>query len=188
MGVNTSDDRWSALAAEFDGIADAVEAAETDALVADLTRAEHTTISLGDRLRGARAAGEVVVELSDGEALRGTVREVAGTWVTIGSAVRRGQEHLVPLVAVDGVWGLGEAAVPASGRDVSMASPLRALQRDRSAVLVRTRGRWACRGRIARVGAEHLDLDTMDAGRRATRVVPFAAILCVSHAPASLEF
>lgn len=187
-GVNTSDDRWSALAAELDGIADAVEAAESDALVADLTRAEHTTISLADRLRAARGAGEVVVELLDGESLRGVVRHVAGTWFVIAAARRGTAEHLVPLTAVDGVTGLGRASAPARRSEPGMATPLRVLQRDRSAVLVRTLARRMHRGRIARVGTDHLDLDTVDGGRTARRVVPFAAILCVSHAPASLEF
>ncbi|GAA1852279.1 hypothetical protein [Myceligenerans crystallogenes] len=183
--MDTWDSRWSKLAADLDALAAAQEAAESDATVADLTRAEHATIALADRLRAAIGA-EVMVDLPDGEPVRGLLVEATATWLLVRAAARESAEHLIPLPAVDGVAGLGPGAAPAGGREPALTQQLRALQRDRRAVLVRTRARLH-RGRIARVGADHLDLDVFDGPGPRARVVPFAALLCVSLAPAGLE-
>lgn len=184
--VDSSDARWSDLAADLDALADAQESAESDAMIADLTRAEHATITLADRLRAARGS-VVVVDLADGHPVRGVVRAAAREWLRVGARTRGDGMHLIPLTAIDGVSGLGRAAVPAAGREAAVTVELRGLQRDRSPVLVRTRG-GVHRGRIARVGADHLDVDVLDRGRRLSRTVPYAALLCVSHAPGGLEF
>lgn len=184
--MDTSDARWSDLAADLDALADAREAAETDAIVAELTRAEHATTRLADRFRAATGA-PVVVDLPDGEPVRGIVHEAADTWVLLDGAARGTERHLIPIGAVDGVSGLGPRSVPALRREVAITTRLRDLQRDRRAVLVRTRGRVS-RGRIDRVGADHLDLEVLDGERGGVRVVPLAALLCVSHAPPGLEF
>jgi hypothetical protein len=183
--MDASDTRWSDLAADLDALADAHEAAESDAIVAELTRAEHATTGLADRFRAATGTA-VVVDLPDGEPVRGIVREAADTWILLDGAPRSPQRHLIPLGAVDGVSGLGPRSVPAPRREVAITSRFRELQRDRRAVLVRTRGRIS-RGRIDRVGADHLDLQVLDGERGGVRVVPFAALLCVSHAPPGLE-
>ncbi|MBL0884880.1 hypothetical protein [Myceligenerans indicum] len=183
--MNPSDARWSNLAADLDALADAHDAAESDAMVAELTRAEHATISLADRLRAA-VGGAVVVDLADGEPVRGVVREAAATWLLLQGAARTPARHLVPLAAIDGLSGLGPGSVPAVHREPAITTLLRGMQRDRRIVLVRTRGRES-RGRIARVGADHLDLEVLDGGYRDGRVVPFAALLCVSHAPPGVE-
>ncbi|GAB4084129.1 hypothetical protein GCM10028784_07590 [Myceligenerans cantabricum] len=183
--MDTSDARWSELAADLDALADAEEAAESDAMVAELTRAEHTRIGLADRLRAARGA-RVVVDLPDGEPVGGVVREVAETWLLLAGEIRGADRHLIPLSAVDGISGLGTGSVPAAGRELAITTHLRGLQRDRRTVLVRTRGRLH-RGRIARVGADHLDLDLVGGSFKGRRVLPLAALTCVSHAPAGLE-
>ncbi|MBE1877373.1 hypothetical protein IHE71_16925 [Myceligenerans sp. TRM 65318] len=179
--VDTSDARWSDLAADLDALADAQDAAESDAMVAELTRAEHATIDLADRLRAATGA-PVVLDLPDGEPVRGAVREVAEAWLVLDGVTRAPERHLVPLAAIDGVSGLESGSAPAARRELGITTLLRDLQRDRRTVLVRTRGN-VYRGRVARVGADHLDLDTLDGNRGRRRVVPFSALLCVSHAP-----
>lgn len=179
--VDTSDARWSDLAEDLDALADAQDVAESDAMVAELTRAEHATIALAARLRAA-AGAPVVVDLPDGGTVRGVVREAAETWLLLEGARRGPERHLIPLAAIDGVLGLGAGSVPAPRRELAITTRLRELQRDRRTVLVRTRGR-VHRGRIARVGADHLDLDVLDGGPREPRTIPYPALLCVSHAP-----
>ncbi|WP_246012518.1 hypothetical protein [Myceligenerans xiligouense] len=179
--MDTSDARWSDLAADLDALAEAHATAESDAMIAELTRAEHATIDLADRLRAATGT-LVVIDLPDGESVRGVIREAARTWLLLAGPARGSQRHLVPLPAIDGVSGLGAGSAPAAGRELALTTQLRDLQRDRRTVLIRTRGR-VHRGRIARVGADHLDLDVLDGGRRESRVIPFSALLCVSHAP-----
>ncbi|GAB3161117.1 hypothetical protein GCM10027059_10490 [Myceligenerans halotolerans] len=179
--MDTSDARWSDLAEDLDALADAQEAAESDAMVAELTRAEHATIDLAARLRAATGA-PVVVDLPDGATVRGVVLAAAETWLLLDGAAHGPERHLIPLTAIDGVSGLGAGSAPAAPREPAITTRLRGLQRDRRTVLVRTRGR-VHRGRIGRVGADHLDLDVLDGGRRESRTVPFPALLCVSHAP-----
>ncbi|WP_307864961.1 hypothetical protein [Myceligenerans salitolerans] len=179
--MDASDTRWSNLAADLDALAEAQEAAETDAVVAELTRAEHAATGLASRLRAAIGVA-VAVDLPDGEPVRGVVGDAAGTWLLLEAAARSPERHLVPLAAIDGVSGLGAGSVPAPRREIAMTTLLRDLQRDRRTLLVRTRGQ-VYRGRIARVGADHLDLDVLDGRHREQRVVPFAALLCVSDAP-----
>lgn len=185
VSVDSSDARWSELAADLDALAEAQEVAASDAMVAELTRAEHATIALPDRFRAATGTG-VVVDLADGEPLRGVVRTATETWLLLAGAAHGRERHLIPLAAIDGVSGLGVRSAPAAGRELALTSPLRDLQRDRRTVLVRTRVRVA-RGRIGRVGADHLDLDVADGSRRGVRVVPFSALLCVSVAPPGME-
>lgn len=174
--------RWAALFGDLEAQADAQSAAELDALVPELTRAEHATMTLADRFRAVIGSG-VTVELLDGEPLRGVVREAADEWVLLqGVRPEPAGRHVVPLGAVAGVQGLARQAAPAASRRdaVGLGTLLRALQRDRVRVAVRTL-RGAVTGRVARVGRDHLDVDVLDIG--STRLVPFAALLVVSEAP-----
>jgi hypothetical protein len=174
--------RWEALFGDLEAQARAQSAAEADALVAELTRAEHATMTLADRFRAVVGA-VVTLELLDGSPLRGVVREAADEWVLV-RGVRPGpaRQHLVPLAAIAGAHGLGrQAASATSRRDASGLGPvLRALQRDRARVMVRTLG-GSVGGRIARVGRDHLDIDVLD--DRGARLIPFSALLTVSEAP-----
>lgn len=174
--------RWEALFGDLEAQARAQSAAEADALVSEMTRAEHATMSLADRFRAV--VGEVVtLELLAGDPLRGVVREVADEWVLLrGVRPEPMTQHLVPLAAVAGVLGLGRHAAQATSRRdaLGLGRVLRALQRDRAWVTVRTLS-GAVGGRIARVGRDHLDVDVLD--DRGTRLVPFSALLLVSEAP-----
>ncbi|WP_125776825.1 hypothetical protein [Antribacter gilvus] len=172
--------RWELLFGDLEAQAAAQDVAEADALVSELTRAEHATITVADRFRAGIGVA-VVVDLLDGEPVRGTVREAADEWVLLQGAAPAGPaQHLVPLRAVTGVSGLGRHAAPGSRRDGAGLGPvLRALQRGRSFVLVRTLGGRVA-GRIGRVGRDHLDVDDLTRPGGA-RLVPFGALLCVSE-------
>jgi sRNA-binding regulator protein Hfq len=169
--------RWDAL---FDDLAAQLAAAERAELadaVADLTRAEHATVSLVERLRGTE--GVVTLELRDGSRVTGEVRDVATDWVLVEEQQR---QHLVPSAAVAAVTGLGRFARPAtSGRAerLGLGHVLRALMRDRRPVQVRVHTA-AYPGWISRVGKDHVDLEVSPGARHGTRSVPYAALLCVS--------
>lgn len=172
--------RWAALFGDLEAQARAQEAAEADALVSELTRAEHATMALADRFRAA-VGTEVTVEVLDGTPLRGVVRDVADEWVALqGRPPEPVGRQLVPLGALAGVLGLGRQAAPAGRRlgAPALAAALRELQRDRVRVTVRTPA-GVTAGRIARVGRDHLDVEVPGRG---PRLVPFAALLVVSEA------
>jgi len=174
--------RWELLFADLEAQLVAHEVAERGDAVAELTRAEHAAIPLADRWRAALGA-PVTVELADGERVAGVVRRAAASWVLLDGRGASGQvEHLVPLAAVASVVGLGRQAVPSTARTdaLGLGTVLRRLQRDRARVVVRTRAGQAV-GRLARIGADHLDLDETEAAPR-PRVVPFTALLRVSQA------
>lgn len=174
--------RWEALFGDLEAQARAQSAAEADALVSEMTRAEHATMTLADRFRAVVGA-VVTLELPAGAPLRGVVREVADEWALIqGIRPEPAGQHLVPLTALTGVHGLARQAAPATSRHdtLGLGPVLRALQRDRARVVVRTLS-GTVGGRIARVGRDHLDIDVLD--DRGTRLVPFTALLLVSEAP-----
>ena len=171
--------RWDAL---FDDLAAQLAAAQSQdrvAAVADLTRAEHATVSLAERLRAA--PGVVTLDLRDASAVTGEVREVAQEWTLLADGRR---QHLVPLDAVVAVRGLGRHAdPPRSSRSATLGlgHALRALQRDRRPVQVRTAA-GSCSGWVARVGKDHLDLEPSPGSAHGARVVPWSAVVCVSEA------
>ncbi|WP_265521851.1 hypothetical protein [Oerskovia flava] len=180
--------RWEELFDDLESQVAAAHAEERAAQVADLTRAELSTVTLVDRLR---TAGTVGVHLLDGSQVNGQVRDVAATWVLVAEHRR---QHLVPLHAVAAVDGPGHQALPGSSPrpdGPGLGHVLRALMRDRVVVQARTAA-GVFTGRIARVGRDHLDLGSpgpstygasapLGPGRGTTRLVPFAALLSVSE-------
>ncbi|WP_277209830.1 hypothetical protein [Isoptericola croceus] len=182
--MTTSDtSRWTLLFADLEAQLAAEEAAERDGTVAELTRAEQASVPLVDRLRAAQGR-PLRLDLRDGEVLEGRLERVATEWVQLDASAARGGrvQHVVPLSAVVGVAGLGRYAVPSAARTdrLGLGTALRGLQRDRARVQVRTTAHVVL-GRIARVGADHLDVEELDAGRPSVRVVPFAALVRVSE-------
>lgn len=173
--------RWEAL---FDDLAAQLAAAEraevTDA-VADLTRAEHATMTLVERLRST--AGAVTLELHDGSRVTGQLREVAPEWSLVAE---HGRQHLVPAAAVAAVTGVSRFARPDTtgtrAKGLGLGHVLRALMRDRLPVQVRTTA-GVHPGWIGRVGKDHLDVEAGPGARDGARVVPWSALLCVSDTP-----
>jgi len=174
--------RWAVLFADLEGQLAAAEQATREGEVAELTRAEHASIALADRLR-AGVDGPVALELADGEALRGTLQRVATTWLLLdGETAGHRSSHLVQVSAIAGIIGLSRRAVPSPSRldGLGLGTVLRELQRDRARVVVRTAAGQAS-GRLARVGQDHLDLEETDRSPVTVRTVPFVALLRVSQ-------
>jgi hypothetical protein len=187
--------RWDRFFADLEGQLDSEWEAERAALDSEAERLRISRLALRDRLRALAAAGcEVVVDLQEGEPLRGALWAVGADW--IGAAGPSGERVLIPLGAVAAVG----AALPdvllstrpeASGpRDVAermgLGFVLRDLARRRSPVAVRLRGDRTLEGTIDRAGADHADVARhgADAPRRADAVggfvlVPFGAILAI---------
>ncbi|NNU27859.1 hypothetical protein [Isoptericola sediminis] len=180
--VSSERSRWALLFADLEAQLAAGEAAEREGAVAELTRAEQAAVRWTDRLRATR--GPVRVELSDGEVLEGRVAHLADTWMQLDAGGTRGRvQHVVPVAVVAGIVGLGSQALASQARTdrLGLGTALRALQRDRARVQVRTTSGQVV-GRIARVGADHLDVVEVDRARPVDRVVPFSALLRVSEA------
>jgi hypothetical protein len=175
--------RWELLFADLEARIAAEEVAEREGTVAELTRAEQASMSTADRLR-AMTGSHVRLELLDGELLDGRLRRVAAAWILLdGQGVPGRVQHLVPLAAVAGVLGVGRHAAPSTARTdaLGLGTALRGLQRDRARVVVRTAAS-STTGRIARVGADHLDLEDVERRGAPVRLVPFSALLRVSEA------
>lgn len=174
------DDVVAGLEADLVALAAAEADLERDAEVAERTRIERSSITLVDRLRGARGPVELTTL---GGTRTGTVAEVGDGWVLLGPAPLGAQpgtgEHLVVLGSLVAVRGLGRA-VEAAGpvRPRSLASVLRGWCRDRSAVSVLTSDGATVTGLASAAYADHLELST---GGGASVVVPYAAIAVVSR-------
>jgi hypothetical protein len=170
------------LFADLEAQLDAAVVAEREGAVAELTRAEQASVTLADRLRAA-VGQSVRAELRDGDVVEGRLAHAAHEWFQIDArtAPRRVQ-HLVPTAAVATFAGLGSRAEPSTARTdaLGLGTALRALQRDRSRVQVRTDAGTVV-GRIDRVGRDHLDLTAVEGARGTVRVVPFVALLRVSE-------
>ncbi|TDE96087.1 hypothetical protein EXU48_07575 [Occultella glacieicola] len=163
---------WDDLFADLQAQFLAHQRAEQGEVVADLVEAEAATTTFGDRMRAATGRS-VTVRLLDGSDRRGVVTDAAPTWFVLAEGERR---SLVRLDAVVAAWPLAGVA-PAPGRveqGLRLGHVLRALAADGVPVVVHTLGGMH-RGRIVRVGADHLDLAT----GTAALVLPWTALLSV---------
>lgn len=183
--------RWDAL---FDDLEAQLRAADDDvaAMHAERVRAEVADVVLVDRLRAA-VGQPVVVRLLGGEVVEGAVESAGPDWLLLAEAAG---EALVPLAALARLEGLPRAVAAPPGaveRRLGLASVLRAVARDRSAVRLSLREAGAAgaalTGTVDRVGADHLDLAAhpVDEARRPSAVrgvvvVPLAALSCVRRA------
>ena len=170
--------RWEALFADLQGQWEAEQRAEDDARIADLAELEMGRTLLADRIR-ARSAATVSLRLTDGSELVGVVLDAAATWVLVRCGERR---CLVPLDAVAAAWPLGPVA-PGPGTvegRLGVAHVLRAIAREGATVRLRAAGAHL-RGRIVRVGSDHLDVRPDPGGVRSGAAVTlrFAALLAV---------
>lgn len=163
--------RWEALFEDLQGQWDAARRAEDDARIADLAELEMGRTHLADRVRACRG-GVLTVRLSDGSEVSGPVLDAAPGWVLLGVGERR---CVVPMTAVVVAWPLGSVA-PQAGtveRRLGLSHVLRAIAREGATVRVRVAG-TALRGRVVRVGADHLDVATEPVDRAARGVVTVA--------------
>lgn len=175
--------RWEALFDDLESQLAAFELAERAASVGELTRAERATVTLDGRLRAALGS-RLTVRLRGGEQQAGELLDVASEWLLLGDGARR---LLIPARAVAAISGLGVRVEPAVGgvlRRLTLGHALRALSRDRVAVRVSASG-VEVRGRLDAVGADHVDVTTLDdTGRGCTGAwtVPLAAVDVVASA------
>lgn len=174
--------RWESLFADLQGQLDAARHAEDDARIADLAELEMGRTALADRIR-ARQGGYVSVRLLDGSEVTGTLADAAPHWLLLRSGERR---CVVPLDAVVAAWPLGPVAPEAGAVESRLGIPhvLRAIAREGATVRIRAVGA-DLRGRIVRVGADHLDLTperperAPGRGRGATVTLALRALLSV---------
>ncbi|OIQ72954.1 hypothetical protein GALL_454120 [mine drainage metagenome] len=168
--------RWEALFEDLESQLDAAHAANRAVEVAERTRTERASVTLGDRFRAARGS-RVSLRLRDGEAVSGDLVDLAQQWLLLADGPR---QLLVPTAAVGWVGGLGMHATTGGGlvvRRLTMGHVLRALARDRVHVRVQAHG-VELAGRLDAVGADHVDVVVVPEGGRAGSVwaVPFDAL------------
>ena len=146
---------WEDMLAELAAEMAAAERAQDEAELGEMVAAEMAATTLPDRLRARR--GHVLnLRLQDGSTRTGTVRDASRAWVLLAEGERC---MLVPATAVVLAWPLhGSAPEPASVEArLGLGHALRARADRQLQVLVRTEV-GDHRGRIVRVGADHLDL------------------------------
>jgi hypothetical protein len=186
--------RWQALFADLEGQARALEAAERDSEVADRTRAELGQVSLIARLyRQVGKPVQLVVE-GPGE-VSGRLERIGADWVLVTTP----DETVVSLAAITLVRNLpvestAPQGVSAVRSRMRLTSVLRAVARDRSAVVVSLRRGLHVGGTPDRVGADWFDLAVHDSGlgprRRAVRsrvTIPFSAVATVRRGMSGWE-
>jgi len=175
--------RWDELFDDLEAQARHEERLDRDAEVADRRERELAQVALAHRWTGTGAA-VVVVQLVDGSRVEGVVADVGVGWVLLTAGDAR-RQVLVATAAVATVRGLGHHAGPPPGAVAArrtLVLALRALAREREAVLVRTRA-GDVRGVLGRIGADHVDVEPEARGAGADRgglTVPFAALLSVT--------
>jgi len=170
--------RWEALFDDLAGQWEAARRADDDARIADMAELEMGRVLLADRVR-ARRGRDLSVRLADGTDVAGLVMDAAPQWLLLGSGERR---RVLPMAAIAVAWPLGPVA-PEPGaveRRLGITHVLRAIAREGATVRVVTTS-GAFRGRLVRVGADHVDVAIEPvAGALADRVsVALAALLFV---------
>jgi hypothetical protein len=152
--------RWDALFSDMELQVDALEGEARAAQVAELTRAERSSVHLVDRLRAAEGA-PVDLVVRTGARVGGEVVDVAASWVLLHDGPR---EHLVPTAAIVTVRGAPSVAAAGLGsplRRLGLGHALRAIARDRCVVRLDTLGGVVV-GRVDAVGADHVDVGLVD--------------------------
>lgn len=175
--------RWGLLFGDIEAQVDEALRLERESSAAEVERAEFTRVRFRDRLRGAE--GRVVtLEVAGVGRLEGVVRRVGSDWLIVEEGA---SDWLIFTPSILSATGVGASAPPAEGalwERLGVASALRTVSRDRSAVRVFLssdgQGSPVRSGVIARVGADFLDLWEADrameaGGRHAVHTIPLAA-------------
>jgi len=172
---------WERLIDELGAAVDAEDRRELVAEVADRTRHETARLHVVDRLRAA-AETQVTIGVDGWDPVRGRACRVGPDWLLVEAAA--GPDVLLATPAI--LWiealpprAVDPAAVPAVDQRLGFRSVLRAVARDRRVVLVRLRDGTECRGVVARVGADFVDVGAAPRAGAAERCVPFTAIAAV---------
>ena len=153
-----------------------LDLAARDAEVAELERAEYAGVDLAARWHDS--VGQVVrlTVLGVGP-VTGRLAQVGDGWCLLRGDTPPGEEMLVVLSAVTVVRGLSARAVPPHARSVltrlGLGSVLRRVAEDQQIVDVGRIDGGRARGRVARVGADFVELLTEEAVMEA---LPFRAL------------
>lgn len=174
--------RWDDLFADMEGRWRAQQQQALEADIAEAVRLERSRIALDDRLR-AQCGEMISLQLRSGMSLSGQLGRIGADWLSLTGS---GHSMLVPLAAITWVDGLPPWAQQESGhsrRALSIASPLRALMRDRARIEVFVAGQCVATGLLATVGKDHVDVRLgVDAPQVRRRTVPLEAVeLLRSH-------
>ena len=179
--------RWEELFADLEQRAEALEAAELNAEIADRVRLEQARISVADRLRG-HVGRPLSVGLADGKTAEGVLRRVAADFILLAAEQT---ESVVPLHALSWLDGLGAAAAPPASvveSRLGLRAAARALARNRVPVTAVCMGAPAMTGTPHRVGADYLELAVHPADElprpesvRALVCLPFGRLLVLRH-------
>jgi hypothetical protein len=184
--------RWQQLFADLTAQFDEAEAAAELAESASRARAELGGVSLAGRFAGSTGA-EVQLRCRGGGRLAGVLVDVGPDWLLL--ADERGAESVVAMAAVTSAVGLGrrtgsedDAGRPRVQFDLRLV--LRAMARDRSAVVLTTDDGVVLTGTIDRVGADFVELAEHPPGEprraaavRAVHAVAVAAVSVVTRGP-----
>jgi hypothetical protein len=176
--------RWQGLFDDLEGQWAAEERLERDAEAADRTRAERARVELVERYAASRGS-RVGLRLASGSACEGVLTDVGADWLLLRDDA--GRAHLVAACAVVAAVGLSRRGEPAvTARRFRLGYALRALSRDRAAVIVSDTSGGRVTGTIDAVGAdwcevaEHpVDEPRRPATLRGVRTVPIGAIVSV---------
>jgi hypothetical protein len=175
--------RWEALFADLEAEVDAEAETERRSEIADRIRSEFGRLRLIDRLQPLLGREEVSVRMGllVGDVVAGSVLSLGADWVLLSQ--QGASECLVPLGGVQWVAGLGPVSAEPGwegrvGARLGLRLALRRIVRDRSAVAISLLSGQIQHGRIARVAADHIVLEAMEAGRRTaeTITIPLTAI------------
>jgi hypothetical protein len=122
-----------------------------------------------DRLSPLLAeGGSLRIRVPGHEPLLGGLQGIGADWFLLGQD--GGGEVLVPLAAVQWMQGLGRSSAEpgwegAVGARLTIRVALRRIVRDRSLVNLALTSGEALSGRLARVGADHVELEAATKGR-----------------------
>jgi hypothetical protein len=177
--------RWQALFDDLEAQAEAAEAADLAAEVADRTRRERGLLRILDRLLPVEGHPVAVTVVGAGP-VRGRLVDAGVDWLLLEEAAQR--EVLVPLPSVLGITGLGpRSGAPGAegevGRRLDLRWALRGLARSRAGMSVVLRDGSVVTGTLDRVGDDHVDLAEHLPGEarrveavRQVRLIPLTAL------------
>lgn len=176
--------RWDELFADLEAQAEALQVAERDAEVAELTRLEASRLTLAARLAPALGS-QVRLRCLGGTMLAGRLSRSGPGWLLLDEGT--GREALVATAAVTSVAGLGRlSASSGSAVALGLASVLRAIARDRSVLRVGLTDSTVLDGTVDRVAADYVELAVHAAGEprrrdevREVLVLPLGALAVV---------
>ncbi len=186
--------RWDELFADLEGRARALESQQRAAEIADRIRGENAQVALVNRLRRHLGAPLRLLVTGAGE-LAGVVTRVGPDHVLLDGDRPGESESLVALLAVASVWDLSTEAVSpdsvgAVEARLGLASVLRGVAADRSAVTVVLREGSRLHGTLGRVGQDWCEVAEHEIGEVARpgnlhgrRTVPLTALASLHRQP-----